>query len=71
MDLDGLKDQAMAAKDALAEKASEVKDAVTSEEGTDNILNSVADAASKLTGGKLDGQIDAARDFLDGKLGSE
>ncbi|MDO5672594.1 MAG: Rv0909 family putative TA system antitoxin [Actinomycetaceae bacterium] len=55
--------------DDLKNKATEaVKDA-TSEENTDKVLDAVADAASKVTGGKLDDKIQAARDFVDEKIG--
>lgn len=36
---------------------------------TDAALDAVADAAKKLTGGRFDSQIDAARDTADSKLG--
>lgn len=40
-----------------------------SEENTDGVLDKVADAAKKATGGKFDDKIDAARDAADDKIG--
>ncbi|WP_026460281.1 Rv0909 family putative TA system antitoxin [Schaalia suimastitidis] len=59
MDLGSLGQQAQdAAKSLLGDEAK-----------TDAALDAVADAAKKVTGGRFDGQIDAARDTVDGKLG--
>lgn len=46
-----------------------VKSAIGNEERTDSLLDKVADAAKKASGGKLDEQIDAARDAVDEKVG--
>ncbi|KQO63901.1 antitoxin protein [Curtobacterium sp. Leaf261] len=51
-----------------------VKDALQSEKAeeiSDKILDGLADAAKKVTGGKYDEQIDSARDNVDGKIGDE
>lgn len=42
---------------------------VRDEAKTDAALDAVADAAKKVTGGRFDSQIDAARDAADAKLG--
>lgn len=62
MDLESLK----GAAEGLVNQA---KEAVTSEEQTDGLLDKAAQAVSDLTGGKFDEQIDGAREFLDSKLG--
>ena len=51
-----------------------VKDALQSEKAegaSDKLLNSVADAAKKATGGKFDEQIEKARDGADKAVGNE
>lgn len=47
------------------------KDALKSEAVTDTVLNKAADAAKSKLGSDKSSQIDAARDFVDKKLGSE
>ena len=46
-----------------------VKDVISDEAKSDSVLDKVEDAAKKVTGGKFDEQIDAARDAVDGKIG--
>lgn len=46
-----------------------VKSAICNEEHTDSLLDKVADAAKKVSDGKFDEQIDAARDAVDEKVG--
>lgn len=51
-----------------------VKQALKSEQAeniSDKLLDGVADLADKLTGGKFDEQIDAARDAADGAVGNQ
>lgn len=56
----------------LKEKAEGLFQSTLKDEAkTDSALDSVADAAKKATGGKLDDKIDAARNAADSKLGSE
>lgn len=59
----------------LGNLVNQAKDAVTGlvgdEEKTDSVLDTIADAAKKVTGGKLDEQIDSVRNTVDEKLGSE
>lgn len=59
MDLNSLKNQAAEALNN--EKVEEV---------VDQGLDTAADAAKKVTGGKFDDQIDQARDTIDDKLGN-
>lgn len=54
----------------IAKQAKEAVDGVIKDEAkTDQALNAVADAAKKVTGGRFDDKIDAARDAVDEKLG--
>lgn len=62
MDLNDMKSTA----EGLVEKAEEL---VTDEATTDAVLDAAANAAKKVTGGKLDDKIDAARNVLDDKIG--
>lgn len=62
MDLNDMKITA----EGLVEKAEEL---VTDEATTDAVLDAAANAAKKVTGGKLDDKIDAARNVLDDKIG--
>ena len=51
-----------------------VQDALKSEQAediSDKLLDGVADVADKLTGGKFDEQLDAARDAADGAVGNK
>jgi hypothetical protein len=66
--------------DDITKKAQEflgddkVKEALKSEQAegaSDKILHAVADAASKVTGGKFDEKIDGARKAADDKIGNE
>lgn len=70
----------MAGFDDITKKAQEflndpkVKDALTSEQAediSDKLLDGVAGAAKKVTGGKFDDQIDGARDEADKRVGNE
>ena len=70
----------MAGFDDITNKAKEfldsdqVKDALKSEQAediSDKLLDGVADAANKVTGGKFEGQIDGARDAADKAVGTE
>ena len=70
----------MAGFDDITKKAQEflnsdqVKDALKSEQAedvSDKLLDGVADAAKKVTGGKFDGQIEGARDAADKAVGTE
>ncbi|MCS4485170.1 antitoxin [Gleimia sp. 6138-11-ORH1] len=54
-------------KETVTSKAAEL----ASEENTDGILDTVAGAVDSATGGKFADKIEAARDFLDSKLGDE
>ena len=68
----GLDDITKKAQDFLADD--KVKDALGSqqtEDISDKLLDGVADAASKITGGKFDGQIDGAKKAADGAIGTE
>lgn len=62
MDLNDMKITA----EGLVEKAEEL---VTDEATTDAVLDAAANAAKKVTGGKFDDKIDAARNVLDDKIG--
>ncbi|GAA3896156.1 hypothetical protein GCM10022381_42030 [Leifsonia kafniensis] len=66
--------------DDITKKAQEflgddkVKDALKSEQAegvSDKLLDGVADAANKVTGGKFADQIDGARDAADKSVGNE
>ncbi|GAA1443733.1 Rv0909 family putative TA system antitoxin [Leifsonia poae] len=70
----------MAGLDDITNKAKEfldsgaVKDALSSEQAegvSDKLLDGVADAAKKVSGGKFDEQIEGARDAADKKVGNE
>ncbi|WP_223690349.1 Rv0909 family putative TA system antitoxin [Leifsonia poae] len=68
----GLDDITNKAKEFLDNNA--VKDALHSEQAegiSDKLLDGVADAANKVTGGKFEEQIGGARDAVDGKIGNE
>lgn len=74
----GFEDLGKKAKDMagdLGDKAKDVmedaKEAVTSEEKTDKVLDGIAGAANKVTGGKFADKIDSARDAADDKLGGK
>lgn len=66
--------------DDITKKAQEflndpkVKDALSSEQAediSDKLLDGVADAAKKATGGKYDDKIEGARDDADKRVGNE
>ena len=57
--------------DDLAKKAGGTLSSDKAEAISDKALDAAADAAKKVTGGKYDDKIDAARDAVDGKLGTE
>ncbi|MDN4615122.1 Rv0909 family putative TA system antitoxin [Leifsonia sp. F6_8S_P_1B] len=70
----------MAGFDDITKKAQEflnddkVKDALTSEQAediSDKLLDGVAGAANKVTGGKFEDKIEGARDAADKKVGDE
>jgi hypothetical protein len=70
----------MAGLDDITNKAKEfldsgaVKDALKSEQAediSDKLLEGVADAANKATGGKYEEQIDGARKAADDKIGNQ
>ncbi|MEN0085583.1 MAG: antitoxin [Leifsonia sp.] len=70
----------MAGFDDITKKAQEflndpkVKDALNSEQAediSDKLLDGVAGAAKKVTGGKFDDKIDGARDEADKHVGNE
>jgi hypothetical protein len=70
----------MAGLDDITKKAQEfldnnaVKDALSSEQAeniSDKLLDGVADAANKATGGKFEQQIDDARAAADDKVGND
>ena len=57
--------------DDLAKKAGETLSSDKAEAISDKALDAAAGAAKKVTGGKFDDKIDAARDAVDGKRGTE
>lgn len=68
----GLDDYTKKAKAFL--ESDQVKDALKSEKAegaSDKLLDSVSDAAKKVTGGKYDDQINQARDGADKAVGNE
>ena len=68
----GLDDITKKAKDFLDDN--KVKEALQSEQAedvSDKVLGGVADAVSKVTGGKFDEQIEGAKDEADKKVGNE
>ncbi len=68
MDLDDVKKTA----EGLTDKAKGFVDSTLKDESTtDRVLGSVADAAKKVTGGRFDDKIDAARTEADKHVGSE
>lgn len=68
----GLDDITRKAQDFLAD--STVKEALDSQQAediSDRLLDGVADAASRVSGGKFDEQIDGAKKAADGAVGTE
>ncbi|MGL4339463.1 MAG: antitoxin [Rhodoglobus sp.] len=68
----GIEDIVGKAQDFL--KDNKLTDALHSEQAegiSDKILDGVAGAADKVTGGKFSDQIDGARDAADGAVGTE
>ncbi|THG34158.1 antitoxin [Glaciibacter flavus] len=70
----------MAGMDDITKKAQEflnddkIKNALKSEQAediSDKLLDSVADAANKVTGGKFEDQIDGVRDNIDKGVGNQ
>ena len=70
----------MAGFDDITKKAQEflnddkVKDVLSSQQAediSDKVLDGVADAAKKVTGGKFDDRIEDARDAADKRVGDE
>lgn len=68
---DKAKDTAKDLSDKAKDAVDTAKDAVTSEEKTDKVLDDIAGAANKATGGKFADKIDAARNAADDKLGGK
>ncbi|QPZ39168.1 antitoxin [Paramicrobacterium chengjingii] len=71
-DVVGLDDITNKAKEFLNDN--KVKEALNSEQAegiSDKLLDGVADAANKVTGGKFDSKIDDARNAADEKIGDE
>lgn len=71
-DIVGIDDITKKAQEFLGDD--KVQDALKSEQAegiSDKLLDSVADAASKLTGGKFDDQIEGARDSADKSVGTD
>lgn len=66
-----VKDAAADLGDKAKDAVESAKDAVTSEDKTDKVLDNIAGAANKVTGGKFEDKIDAARDAADDKLGDK
>ncbi|MDO4790928.1 MAG: antitoxin [Buchananella hordeovulneris] len=66
MNLDDIKGKAS----ELAAKAGDMLPADKVEEVSDKVLDSVASAADKVTGGKFTDKIEAARDAVDKQLGN-
>ncbi|MDO4244019.1 MAG: Rv0909 family putative TA system antitoxin [Actinomyces sp.] len=56
--------------DDLKNKAEQALSSEKVESVSDTVLDKAADAAKKVTGGKFDSQVDAARDAADDKLGN-
>ncbi|MGO4691342.1 Rv0909 family putative TA system antitoxin [Glaciibacter sp. 2TAF33] len=68
----GLDDITKKAQEFLADdKVKKALNSEQAEEASDKILGAVADAASKVTGGKFDEQIDGARKAADDKIGNQ
>ena len=68
----GIEDLTAKAKEFLSD--SRVSDALKSEQAegiSDKVLDGVAETANKVTGGKFEEQIDAARDAADKAVGTE
>ncbi|MBW3068103.1 MULTISPECIES: antitoxin [unclassified Actinomyces] len=59
------------ALDDLKKKAEGVVSSDKVEEVSDKVLDTAADAAKKVTGGKFDSQIDSARDAADKAIGND
>lgn len=57
--------------DDLAQKAGDALSSDKAEGMSDKVLDAVADAAKKATGGTYDDKIDAARQAIDGRIGTD
>lgn len=58
--------------EGLADKAKEfARTTLTDEATTDSVLDAASGVASKVTGGKFDDKIHAAREAADAKVGSD
>lgn len=57
--------------DDLKKKAEGVVSSDKVEEVSDTVLDKAAEAAKKVTGGKFDSQVDAARDAADKAIGND
>ncbi|QTX05857.1 Rv0909 family putative TA system antitoxin [Agromyces archimandritae] len=69
-----LDDATKKAQDFVEENKDKVQDALKSEQAediSDKIMDGVAGAAKKVTGGKFDEQIDDARENVDKHIGNE
>lgn len=67
-------DLANKAKDFVGENADKIEEALKSEQAesiSDKVLDGLAGAANKVTGGKHSDKIDEIRNDLDGKIGNE
>ncbi|UOQ87776.1 antitoxin [Agromyces endophyticus] len=67
-------DVTKAAQDFIEDNKEKIGEALKSEQAegvSDSVLDSVADLAKKVTGGKFDEHIDGARDAADGAVGNE
>ena len=67
-------DFANKAKDFVGEHADKVEEALKSEQAeniSDKVLDGLAGAANKVTGGKHSDKIDEIKNNLDGKIGNE
>ncbi|TPW70054.1 antitoxin [Schumannella sp. 10F1B-5-1] len=70
--MSGLDDITKKAQDFLG--SDDVKNALKSEQAediSDKVLDGVADAVNKVTGGKFEEQVDGARDAADKAIGTE
>ncbi len=68
----GLEDITRKAQEFLADdKVKGALDSQQAEDISDKLLDGVADAASKVTGGKFDDQIAGAKDAADKAVGTE
>ncbi|GAA2185900.1 MULTISPECIES: antitoxin [Leucobacter] len=68
----GIEDLTAKAKEFLGDsRVSEALQSEQAENASDKLLESVADAANKVTGGKFEDQIESARESADKAIGNE